>query len=1379
MSREEKMHNYGEKIYLGLDLGTNSVGWAVTDENYSLRRAKGKDLWGARLFDAAQPSVERRSHRTSRRREQREKARVSMLQSYFEEEITRIDPGFFIRLEESKYHYEDRRENNKQKYALFNDKNYTDEDFYREYPTIFHLRKRLIESSEPVDVRMVYLALLNMYKHRGNFLNSSLDSDREEINMEDAWSEFVNASEMFDVIFGEKVDCKKIEEILSEKGISKTRISENLCQYLDVKKADKVKYELLMLICGRSGKIVNIFGIDIVGDENKSFSFSFRDSNYEEKENEAISILGDEYFELIRAAKAVHDIGLLSNILKGEKYLTFARVEAYENHKSDLALLKHVLKKYSIDDYNEMFREMLPGTYSAYVGSVNSEQKVRRNGYKATQKDSAALYKTIKTMLSKYPDDDSDVQTILSKIEAENFLPKQLTSDNGVIPNQVYVKEMKAILSNAEKYLDFLKVKDESNLSVSERIIELFKFRVPYYVGPIGQEYKDVPGYNVWAERKEGGKVLPWNFEDKIDTKRTAEKFIERMVRRCSYLNSERTLPKNSLMYERFMVLNEINNIRVLGEKIDVKQKQDIYCQLFMQKKKVTTKDLEKYFIKNGFVSSEEVDFIGGIDMEGGIKSSLSTYHKFKPIFGEQLSSDKVKDIIENIVFWVTVYGDDKKFVRDRIREYYQDVLDDAQIKRILGFKFTGWGNLSKEFLNLGGVAKEDERSILTALWETNDNLMELLSERYTYRQALEAKMTNTQKELSEWSYDDLDGMYLSASVKRMVWQTIKIMNELTQVLGKTPDRVFVEMPREEGEKERTISRKKKISDLYAALKKEGKEWKEEIDGRSEAEFRIKKLYLYYMQMGRCMYTGETIDLELLLKDNTAYDIDHIYPRHYITDNNIDNNLVLVSKEKNSRKSDTYPIDKDIQEKMGGLWKSLMNKGFLSKEKYYRLTRKTKFTEEEKASFIARQLVETRQGTKAITQIIKQAFPNATVVFSKAGEVSKFRTIYKLEKVRCVNNLHHAKDAYLNIVVGNTYFVKFTNNPLNFIKKAEKNPESNENKYHMDKIFDYDVVRGDETAWIGTKSGNSPSFKKVKTTMQRNTPLITKRAYVTHGSITRKDTVWSASKAKKYTYLPMSSDERLSDVTKYGGRSDIATQCYCLVEYKVKGKRVLSIEALPVYLGDIEKLTETKIVEYLSTMLAAENSGKEVTEIKLKYKCIRLNTKIKLDGHYYYLAGRTDVRILIENAVELYLELPYETYIKKIEKAISKDYFDEKDKDGTMIITKVKNNLLYSLLLQSIESAVYSSRKVSIESTLQKGLEKFELLDVKKQCEVLLQIVQWLGITSAGVDLSALGASKTSGICRTSKKITDSEEVKIIFTSVTGLFENTIDLLKL
>ena len=33
------------KYYLGLDMGTNSVGWAVTDANYNLLKAKGKPVF--------------------------------------------------------------------------------------------------------------------------------------------------------------------------------------------------------------------------------------------------------------------------------------------------------------------------------------------------------------------------------------------------------------------------------------------------------------------------------------------------------------------------------------------------------------------------------------------------------------------------------------------------------------------------------------------------------------------------------------------------------------------------------------------------------------------------------------------------------------------------------------------------------------------------------------------------------------------------------------------------------------------------------------------------------------------------------------------------------------------------------------------------------------------------------------------------------------------------------------------------------------------------------------------------------------------------------------------------------------------------------------
>ena len=42
-----------DKLYIGLDVGSDSVGWAATDEEYNLCRIKGKTAWGARLFDEA------------------------------------------------------------------------------------------------------------------------------------------------------------------------------------------------------------------------------------------------------------------------------------------------------------------------------------------------------------------------------------------------------------------------------------------------------------------------------------------------------------------------------------------------------------------------------------------------------------------------------------------------------------------------------------------------------------------------------------------------------------------------------------------------------------------------------------------------------------------------------------------------------------------------------------------------------------------------------------------------------------------------------------------------------------------------------------------------------------------------------------------------------------------------------------------------------------------------------------------------------------------------------------------------------------------------------------------------------------------------------
>lgn len=438
----------------------------------------------------------------------------------------------------------------------------------------------------------------------------------------------------------------------------------------------------------------------------------------------------------------------------------------------------------------------------------------------------------------------------------------------------------------------------------------------------------------------------------------------------------------------------------------------------------------------------------------------------------------------EQIIFWATVYGDTKSFLKEKIEESYGDILSPAQIKRICSIKFRDWGRLSKAVLELEGADREtgEVLTIISRMWNENVNLMECLSDKYTYLEAIRNEGRSISHSFEEIRYEDLEELYISAPVRRMVWQTILVVKELVKIMGGPPEKIFVEMARDvdgKNDKVRKDSRQKKFADLYKKCKDEDRDWSKEIADTPEAKFRSKKLYLYYTQKGRCMYTGEPIDLGDLFNDN-LYDIDHIYPRHFVKDDSIEKNLVLVKKQVNSHKSDNFPLEADIRTNQYSWWKYLCDGHFITKEKFERLTRSTPFSAEELAAFISRQIVEARQGTKVVTELFENSFPNADVVYSKAGVVSDFRHKFNLLKCREINNFHHANDAYLNIVVGNTYNVKFTKHPANFIKEYQRDPKHFE--YHMDKLFDYPVTRGNEVAWK-TKGGES--IKNVRKVMNR------------------------------------------------------------------------------------------------------------------------------------------------------------------------------------------------------------------------------------------------------------------------------------------------------
>ena len=112
-----------------------------------------------------------------------------------------------------------------------------------------------------------------------------------------------------------------------------------------------------------------------------------------------------------------------------------------------------------------------------------------------------------------------------------------------------------------------------------------------------------------------------------VDLEASAEQFIRRMTNKCTYLPSEDVLPKYSLLYSKYEVLNELNNLRLDGEKISVEQKQKIYEEVFQKSRKVTQKKLKNYLVKEG-ITGKEVEITG---IDGDFKSSCLLYTSPSP----------------------------------------------------------------------------------------------------------------------------------------------------------------------------------------------------------------------------------------------------------------------------------------------------------------------------------------------------------------------------------------------------------------------------------------------------------------------------------------------------------------------------------------------------------------------------------------------------------------------------------------------------------------------------------------------------------------------------------------------------------------------------
>ncbi len=1338
-----------DRYFLGLDIGTESVGWAVTTPDYKLVKRNGKALWGVRLFDEAQTAEERRGYRVARRRIERRAQRLKWLQEVFAPEIGKVDPGFFQRLRESKFLEEDKKGTVPLgKYTLFADKEYTDKEYHKQFPTVYHLRKALIEQTETFDVRLVYLAVYHIMKYRGHFLYGDLPL--ETISLENGLERLSGTMEER---LGKTMtvqDMDLLKQTLISRSLKKVQRKKQLAQLFSVSKEDGACFAVVELLAGGKVSLNDLYEREVSNEEISKINL---EDEFDSVEDKLVSALGDD-MELILAVKEIYDWARLETMRDGEQYLSFAKVKAYEKHHRDLERLKAAIRTWGDRElYREIFHQAKDkrDNYPAYAGMDAANYRC----------DYDAFRKYIKNKLKGLGGDDPEIQNILDELEQGTFLPKQTSKDNGVIPHQLHEAELVKILERASTYLSFLDETDASGLTKREQIHEMFRFRIPYYVGPLDSRPK-----SSWIVRK-NEKIYPWNFDQVVDLEECRRGFITRMTAKCSYIGED-VLPKSSLLYTKFMVLNELNKLRINGKGIPVETKQRIYQDLFLEGKKVTGARLRSY------LALGKEDEITGFDQD--VKADLAPWKHYAWLLTRPGGMEAAEEIIRHI----TLFGKERKLLQGWLKKTYGSLITEEEQKKALAFRCSGLGRLSRQFLT--GIYHTDPDtgeawSIMDMLWRTNDNLMELLSGRYTFAQSVEEYRKEEMEKQSMTLQDYLDKSYASPSIKRAIHQVVAIVGEIEGIMKCPPDRIFLEMARGGGEKgKRTVSRKAELVQLYQKCGEEADGLFEQLSQEEDGKLRRDKLYLYYTQMGKCMYSGEAIDLSRLDSD---YDIDHIYPQSKTKDDSIQNR-VLVKRELNSAKGDKYPIAQDVREKMRPFWTMLEKKGFLSKEKYQRLIRATPFTVEEQAGFINRQLVETRQSSKIVAELLQRRFGEKTqLVYVKAGNVSSFRQDQRLTlggqqkqasqckgektvqdplfvKCREINDYHHAKDAYLNIVVGNVYHVKFTCNPVNFLREKDA-------RYSLNRMFDVDVQRGGERAWTAGPEG---SIATVRHAMGKNNILFTRRASEVKGGYFDQMIV-----AKGKGQMPIKSGDPRMDIGKYGGYNKLTGAYFALVEHTDKKKRVRSLETvLLIHKG----LYETNPEEYCRKIL-------ELKDPKVLIPKVKINSLLSFDGFRMHISGRTGVQIIYKNANPLVMAPQWHQYVKGISRYMERCKAAGQELSITSFdkLTAEENRQLYQLLREKLENPLYRIKFETAARTFRENEERFAALTVADQCRILLQMLNLFANNAASADLKLLNGKIGIGILLTSKKISTyaGSRICLIHPSVTGFFEQEVDLL--
>ena len=1359
-----------ESYQIGLDIGTGSVGWAVLDENGDLCRFKGKPTWGSRIFPSAQTAADTRMHRGQRRRYDRRRQRLDWLQEIFAPEMAKVDPEFFVRMNQARLHPEDRAEGHRDyRWPLFNDAGFTEADYYKRFPTIYHLRAWLTEADEKADIRLIYLAFHNIVKHRGNFLHEDNPAlSARNANMKEAVKRLREALE--DWCEEHDIECAFDEDALvralSDASLRAAEKRERAEAALGVEKAyKKLAKAVSSAVVGYAAEFSHVFFVEAEGSK-------FALSNDEKVEAYACP---DEGRDLFEAMQKVYSSYVLMGILSEAqgKTLSFCKVGEYERYARDLETLKGLVRAYGPERYDEFFRgPFYEGTHDYNPDKAKGYTKYNLGTSKLSHED---FLKEVRKLLADIgAQEDERYAAVERAIEAGTFLRRLKTSDNGSIPYQLHLEELEAIIERQARHYPFL-AQEKGKLK------SLVSFRIPYYVGPLTTKNAAVDGKGearfAWSSRKQGmenERVYPWNWEDVIDKDQSAEDFIRRMTGTCTYLKGEPVLPRCSLAYEMFCVLNELNGAKWTqdGDKsyrFDAADRLGIVEELFKKRKRVTYEAVEKWLAKRhgpeGGKSVGGAYHVSGGQGEDAFESQLSSHYDFCKILEVDELSEADAAMAEDVVLWNTVF-EDRSILKRKIKLAYGDRLSDAQIGRLCKRRYTGWGRLSSELLcGLRSATDNGPKTIMDILLEGDPNharrmgaamnLMEILHDDLLEFQAkIDERNLERAHEAGGMSVDEVTG---SPALRRGINQALRIVEEVARIAGKPPAHIYVEVTRDEDSRNkgrRTTSRYRALDAALSSLKSQYADVHAELKERDPRSLDDERLTLYFMQCGKCMYSGKPLDINKL----QMYHVDHILPQSYTKDDSFENK-VLVYADENERKLDSLLLDQKLIARMQGFWRTLRDAGLIGDKKFNNLTR-TSVGDELMRKFVSRQLVETSQIVKQVQQLLQARYPESDVRPVKAGVSHQLREQCGLVKSREINDFHHAHDAYLACQVGR--FIQYRHSAVydepvkmaavvrQFIKKqADDYRRTREMPGSAGFIVSsfltpgFDVETGEvfRDAWDADFE-----VDRIKRCFDYRDCFISRMPEETRGAFWNQQPLPAHGKEKK---LPL---KKGLSPKKYGGYSGEQFSYFMLYRaLDAKGKPCAKFVGVPLPVAREIACGKLTVEQY--AMSVADAEGLRFERI-LRGRILKYS-KVYYGGDEFYLSA---------------LDVVYSARQLALTGELLKVAADVCDKriDAERLDEAAMGRLFDELR----DKALYlCSRFKTVRDVLDKGRDSFLALTKSEKRLLLVGLIEFYAGKKQRVSLSLIGGSPNAGKITNSFLHAKIEDVVFADTSVTGMFE--------